>query len=198
MTDAAGCTLRWNESTHYVRAIAVFKISLTLCVLSICRAFGQKGGKPWGRRGRLISSDLQTLRSLVTFSQAETQEDAGYTLCFFTPAFSLRFFLHVHTEAHTHSKPARQAGSAPPFFSLTHWSAHTQTHPMHAYTHPGSPWLLNCHCSEITASRTRQLGLRAGISYKPSSSAVRYFKCRQMGRELRELDYVWMYFCYFD
>lgn len=42
VTDAAGCSLRWNESTHYVRAIAVFKISLTLCV-SICRAFGWMG-----------------------------------------------------------------------------------------------------------------------------------------------------------
>lgn len=56
MTDAAGCSLRWNESTHYVRAIAVFKISLTLCV-SICRAFGlmergesqEEGGSEGGR-----------------------------------------------------------------------------------------------------------------------------------------------------
>lgn len=135
VTDAAGCTLRWNESTHYVRAIAVFKISLTLCVLSICRAFGQKGGKPWGRRGRLISSDLQTLRSLVTFSQAETQEDAGYTLCFFTPAFSLRFFLHVHTEAHTHSKPARQAGRQRSPFFLSHTLKRTHTNTPNACVH---------------------------------------------------------------
>lgn len=122
------------------------------------------------------------------------------TRCVFSRPHLVWGFSYMCTQrrTHTQSQPGRQAGSAPPFFSLTHWSAHTQTHPMHAYTHPGSPWLLNCHCSEITASRTRQLGLRAGISYKPSSSAVRYFKCRQMGRELRELDYVWMYFCYFD
>lgn len=50
VTAAAGCSRRWNESTHYVRTIAVFKISLTLCV-SICRAFGQIGKwKPRGRR----------------------------------------------------------------------------------------------------------------------------------------------------
>lgn len=66
--------------------IAVFKISLTLCI-SICRAFGQIGTWGWGGKpeeggGRLIGGDLQTLCSLVTFSQAEAAEQAGYTLFF--------------------------------------------------------------------------------------------------------------------
>lgn len=71
-----------GESTHYVRAIAVFKIPLSLCVIHLsCSWMDREGGEPRGRRGGLISSDLQTLPSLVTFSQAETQEEAGYTLC---------------------------------------------------------------------------------------------------------------------
>lgn len=102
-----------KKSTHYVRAIAVFKISLTLCVIHLSSFWmDRERGKPRGRRGGLISSDLQTLRSLVTFSQAETQEEAGYTLfCFFSRqhlvwGFSYKF---------THSKPA----STPPFLSHT-------------------------------------------------------------------------------
>lgn len=40
------------------------------------------GGKPEEGGGRLIGGDLQTLCSLVTFSQAEAAEQAGYTLFF--------------------------------------------------------------------------------------------------------------------
>lgn len=45
----------------------------------------------WAKRKEgedLISSDLQTLRSPVTFSQAETQEEAGRITVFFFPASS--------------------------------------------------------------------------------------------------------------
>lgn len=42
----------------------------------------------------------------------------------------------------------------PPLFLLPH------THPVHLYTHPGAPWLLNCHCSEITAFRMKHSSLK--------------------------------------
>lgn len=65
--------------------IAVFKISLTLHIHLSCfwpdREVGV-GGKPEEGGGRLIGGDLQTLCSLVTFSQAEAAEQAGYTLFF--------------------------------------------------------------------------------------------------------------------
>lgn len=125
--------LRWNESTHYVRVIAVFKISLTLCV-SICRAFGQIGEegsqkkkkREGGRRGGedWLVVIYKHCVLWLPFSQAETQEDAaGYTLGFFTPAFSLRFFFCMYTQTHTHSKPA----STHPPFSVSH--SETHTHP---------------------------------------------------------------------
>lgn len=64
-------------------------------MLPICRALdgleggGMWGGRPKGGRGEdLISGDLQTLRSPVTFSQADTQEEAGCTSLFFPPTAS--------------------------------------------------------------------------------------------------------------
>lgn len=82
----------WKKSTHYARAIAIFKTSLSLCVthLSCFRRMGGTGR--WGVGGEredLISGDLQTLGSPVTFSQAGTQEEAGCTSLFF---FLLLFF----------------------------------------------------------------------------------------------------------
>lgn len=50
----------------------------------------------WAKRKEgedLISGDLQTLRSPVTFSQAETQEEAGCTSLFFpASSFSTQAF----------------------------------------------------------------------------------------------------------
>lgn len=129
------------------------------------------GGKREERED-LISGDLQTLGSPVTFSQAGTQEEAGCTSLFFFPAsllpnwrFSLSFSLQVRALGASEHSP----------FSLS--DAHIHTHKSDAFirTHPGAPWLLNCHCSEITALRTRQLDLRAGISCKSPPFFYYYF-----------------------
>lgn len=127
----------WNESTHYSRVIAVFKISLSLCIHLSC-FWPDREGEAGGRRGGLISGDLQTLCSLVTFSQAETQEEAGYTLGFFfvfffpfssTLAFSLRFSC-MYTQRRTHT----QSQHSP--FSLSQSETHTQnTHTQCMHTH---------------------------------------------------------------
>lgn len=164
VTDAAGCSLHWNESTYYVRAIAVFKISLTLC-LSICRAFGQIGkGKPRGRRQDWLVVIYKHCALLLPFPRLKHKRLDTRCVCvcvfFFTPAFSLRLFVFTCTHTHSHRRTQSKPASTPPFSLFSLFLSHTHT--VHAYTHPGSPWLLNCHCSEITASRTRQSGSRAG------------------------------------
>lgn len=159
-------------------------------------------GKPRGRRGGLISSDLQTLRSLVTFSQAETQEEAGYTPClfffclfFFTPAFSLRFFLHVHTLKASQRSP----------FSLSHTWRHT--HKTYAHTHTHTPNAC-VHTPKLSLAtelplqwdhrfKNKAVGLKSSILtsrnisqmplYFPSQSnklSARYLKCRQVEHKL--------------
>lgn len=143
--------------------IAVFKISLTLCI-SICRAFGQIGTWGWGGSQRKEGDGWLVVIYKhcvlwLPFPRLKLQNRL-VTHYFFMPAFSLRFsYMCVHTlKASQHS----------PLFSHTlnhthkkHTRAHTHTHPLHVFTHPGSPWLLNCHCSEITTLGTRQPGLRA-------------------------------------
>lgn len=154
------CVEKKEKSTHYVRAIAVFKISLTLCVIHLsCFWMDREGGSQEEGGEDWLVVIYKHCVLWLPFPRLKHKKRL-VTRCvffFFTPAFSLRFFLQVHT--------LKASQPALPFFSLTHWNTHTK--PMHAYTHPGAPWLLNCHCSEITALRTRQLGLRAGISYKP-------------------------------
>lgn len=89
----------WKKSTHYARAIAVFKTSLSLRVTHLSR-FGWIGGRRevgWRAKRKegedLISGDLQTLPSPVTFSQARTQEEAGRTsLLFPASSFSTQAF----------------------------------------------------------------------------------------------------------
>lgn len=125
VTDAAGCSLRWNESTLYVRVIAVFKTPLTLCVYPSVvllarqgRERQEEGGEEW------LVVIYKHCALWLPFSQAETQVEAGYMQLFFsTPAFSLRF-----SSMNTHLKPT----STPPFFSPSQKHTHTQ---MHAYTH---------------------------------------------------------------
>lgn len=139
VTDPAGCSPCWNESTHYVRPIAVFKISLTLCV-SICRASGQlEKGQAKKKAGELISSDLQTLRSLITFSQAETQGEAAYILFFFVHFLYLvwGFLSRTHRHAQIQSQPALPLSSVPLSHTRKHthktWCMHTHTQPLLGY-----------------------------------------------------------------
>lgn len=137
--------MRWKKSTHYARAIAVFKTSLSLCVTHLS-SFRWIGGRRepvlWAERKEeedLISGDLQTLRSPVTFSQAETQEEAGRTLLFFfffffspapfsTQAFYFELFL---TSVRSWSQRTL------PLFSLRHACVRTHTHTQkrHIHTH---------------------------------------------------------------
>lgn len=87
----------------------------------------------WAKRKEgedLISGDLQTLPSPVTFSQAETQEEAGRTSLVFpassfsTQAFQFELFL---TSVRTRSQRTL------PLFSLRR--AHSHTHKSDAFIH---------------------------------------------------------------
>ena len=155
VTDAAGCSLCWNESTHYVRAIAVFKISLTLRVIHLpCFWTDRDGGEAKRKEGKDWLEVIYKHCALwLPFPRLKHKTRlVPRCVLFFFFVFISRlhlvwgfFFL---TCAHSQSRPAH------PPFSLSLSEAHTKhthTHPVHAYTHPGSPWLLNCHCSEITA-----------------------------------------------
>lgn len=151
-----------GKSTHYVRAIAVFKTSLSLCVthLSCFWTDGDGGSQEEGGEDWLVVIYKHCVLWLP-FPRLKHKKRLVTHQCFFsfffsTPAFSLSFSYKC-----THWEPA----NTPPFLSNTH--THTHTKAMHSYTHPGAPWLLNCHCSEITALRTRPLDLKAGISCKP-------------------------------
>lgn len=198
VTDAAGCSLCWNESTHYVRAIAVFKISLTLRVIHLpCFWTDRDGGEAKRKEGKdWLVVIYKHFALWLPFPRLKHKTRLVPRCGFFFSFSFFAFFSRLHlvwvfflTCAHSQSRPAH------PLFSLSLSEAHTKhthTHPVHAYTHPGSPWLLDCHCSEITASRTRRSGLRAGISYKPSfiflsdlaHSRPDIFNCRQVEREL--------------
>lgn len=117
VTDAAGCSLSWNESTHYVRAIAVFKISLTLCV-SICRAFGQIGkGKPRGRREDWLVVIYKHCALWLPFPRVKHKKLV--TRCFLFSCLHLVCGFLACTHTHTHTSAGIQNQSALPLFSLS-------------------------------------------------------------------------------
>lgn len=135
MTDAAGCSLRWNESTHYVRAIAVFKISLTLCV-SICRAFGQIGkGKPRGRREDWLVVIYKRCTLWLPFPRLKHKKKLVTHSFFSFPHLVWGFLTCTHTGTHIQNR------SALPFLSLSlshnlgNAHTHTDTHTPNACIH---------------------------------------------------------------
>lgn len=116
VTDAAGCSLSWNESTHYVRAIAVFKISLTLCV-SICRAFGQIGkGKPRGRREDWLVVIYKHCALWLPFPRVKHKKLV--TRCFLFSCLHLVCGFLACTHTHTHKRRHSKSVSTAAFLSL--------------------------------------------------------------------------------
>lgn len=112
--------------------IAVFKISLTLCI-SICRAFGQIGKWGWGGSQRKEGDGWLVViykHSVLwlPFPRLKLQNRL-VTHYFFMPAFSLRFsYMCVHTlKASQHS----------PLFS--HTLNHTHKKHTRARTHTYTP-----------------------------------------------------------
>ena len=138
VTDAAGCSLCWNESTHYVRAIAVFKISLTLRVIHLpCFWTDRDGGEAKRKEGKDWLEVIYKHCALwLPFPRLKHKTRLVprcvlFFFClYFTPSFSLRFFffLHVHT--------VKAGQRTPPF--LSHSLRHTQnirTHTQCMHTH---------------------------------------------------------------
>lgn len=140
VTDAAGCSLCWNESTHYVRAIAVFKISLTLRVIHLpCFWTDRDGGEAKRKEGKDWLVVIYKHCALwLPFPRLKHKTRlvprCGFFFSFSFFAFFSRlhlvwvFFLHVHTV---------KAGQRTPSF-LSHSLRHTQnirTHTQCMHTH---------------------------------------------------------------
>lgn len=128
VTDAAGCSLCWKKkSTHYVRAIAVFKISLTLCVIHLsCFWMEREGGSQEEGGEDWLVVIYKHCVLWLPFPRLKHKKRL-VTRCvffFFTPAFSLRFFLQVHTLKASQHSP----------FSLSYTETHTQNQCMHTHT----------------------------------------------------------------
>lgn len=190
VTDAAGCSLCWNESTHYVRAIAVFKISLTLRVIHLpCFWTDRDGGEAKRKEGKDWLVVIYKHCALwLPFPRLKHKTRLVprcglfflflFFCLFFTPAFSLSFFSYMCTQ----SKPA----SAPPLFSLTLWGTHkTYAHTPSACIHTprlslatGLPLQWD-HCFKNKAVGFKSRNILQTLLYFPqrfSTQSARYFQ----------------------
>lgn len=121
--------LKKKKSTHYVRAIAVFKISLTLCVIHLsCFWMDREGGSQEEGGEDWLVVIYKHCVLWLPFPRLKHKKRLVTRCVFFF--FSRQHLVWGFSYKFTHSKPASQHSP----FSLSHTETHTQNQCMHTHT----------------------------------------------------------------